>query len=87
VKAKPIADKVVLLRHNAFAHRSANTSYDDVFKIAAVKPDQLRDLTDVALEITNRLLLACKLQDQYFNELPREAAEAMMKALDSPDSL
>jgi hypothetical protein len=40
----------------------------------------------MALEITNRLLLARKLQDQYFTELPREAAEAMMKALSSPDS-
>src|SRR5450759_2477524 len=52
-----------------------------VIYMAAVKPDQLRGLTDMALEITNRLLLARKLQDQYFTELPRKAAEAMMKAL------
>jgi hypothetical protein len=44
--------------HRAFAHRSASISYDDVFKLAAVKPDQLRDLTEVALKIANRLLLA-----------------------------
>jgi AbiU2 len=81
VEAKPVADKVLILRHKAFAHRSAHISYDDVFKMAAVKPDQLRDLTDVALRIANRLLLARGLPDQDFTELPREAADAMMKAL------
>jgi hypothetical protein len=81
IKAKPIADKVATLRHNAFAHRSAVISYDEVFKTAAVQPNQLRELTDIALEITNQLLLARGLQNQYFTELPREAAEAMMKAL------
>jgi hypothetical protein len=81
IEAKSVADKVLILRHKAFAHRSAHISYDDVFKMAAVKPDQLRDLTDMALKIANRLLLARRLHDQYFTELPREAAEAMMKAL------
>jgi HEPN superfamily AbiU2-like protein len=50
VEAKPVADKVLILRHKAFAHRSAN----DIFKMAAVRPDQLRDLTDMALKIANR---------------------------------
>ncbi|MDB5632815.1 MAG: hypothetical protein JWR49_1670 [Tardiphaga sp.] len=83
-KAQPIVEKVRTLRHNAFAHRSAHISYDDAFEMAAVMPHQLRDLTDIALEITNQLLLARGLQNQYFNEQPREAAEAMMKALGSP---
>ena len=48
-QAKPIANKVTILRHKAFAHQSAHISYDDVFKMAAVKPDQLRELTDMAL--------------------------------------
>jgi hypothetical protein len=80
-QAKPIADKVAILRHKAFAHRSAHISYNDVFKLAAVTPNELRDLTDMALRVANRLLLACGLQDQYFAKLPREAAEAMMKTL------
>jgi AbiU2 len=58
LKAKPIADKVATLRHNAFAHRSAHISYDDAFDLAAVRPQQLRELTDIALEIANQLLLA-----------------------------
>lgn len=80
-EAKPIADKVAILRHKAFAHRSAHISYNDVFKMAAVKPDQFRNLTDMALKITNRLCLACRVGDHHFTELPREAAEAMMKTL------
>jgi hypothetical protein len=80
-EAKPIADKVTILRHKAFAHRDAHISYNDVFKLAAVKPAQLRELTEIALKIANRLLLARGLPDQYFTVLPRMAAEEMMKAL------
>ena len=80
-EAKPLADKVLKLRHNAFAHRSAHISYDDVFAMAAVTPGQLRDLTDVALRIANTLLQARGLPVQYFTELPKAHAEAMMKAL------
>lgn len=80
-EASLIADKVTILRHKAFAHRDAHISYNDVFKMAAVKPDELRHLTDLALRIANKLLLACGLQDQYFNELPRGDAAAMMAAL------
>jgi AbiU2 len=80
-KAKPLANKVAILRHKAFAHRSAQISYNDVFKLAAVKPDQLRDLTDLALKVANHMLLACGLRDQCFSKLPRQAAEAMMKNL------
>ncbi|HXW27343.1 MAG TPA: hypothetical protein VEK73_21530 [Xanthobacteraceae bacterium] len=85
-QAKPIADKVAILRHKAFAHRSAHISYDEVFKMANVKPAQLRELTDVALKITNCLLLARGLRDQYFSELPREAAQAMMNVLSGHSS-
>lgn len=80
-QAKPIADKVAILRHKAIAHRSAHIRFDDVYKMAQVKPDQLRDLTDLALKIANHLLLAAGLRDQCFTTLPREAAEAMMKTL------
>jgi hypothetical protein len=79
--AKPIAKKVAVLRNNAIAHRTVSMSYDDVFKQAEVTPGELRDLTDVALEIANRLLRACGLQDQYFTDLPRADAVSMMTAL------
>jgi hypothetical protein len=81
VQAKPLAEKVAILRHKAIAHRSAHLSYNDVFKMAAVTPDQLRDLTEIALKIANPLLLVRGLQEQDFVKAPREAAEAMMKDL------
>jgi AbiU2 len=80
-EAAPIADKVTILRHNAFAHRSAMIGYDDVFKMAAVTPGQLRELTELVLKIVNRLLLARGLNEQDFAPLPREDAEKIMRAL------
>jgi hypothetical protein len=80
-EATPIVSKVAILRHHAFAHRSATISYDAAFKKAAVTAAQLRDLTEIALKIANRLLLARGLRDEVFTPLPLEAAEAMMKAI------
>jgi hypothetical protein len=82
-EATPIASKVTILRHNTFAHRSANISYDATFKKAAVTATQLRDLTEIALKIANRLLLARGLKAEIFTPLPLKDAEAMMKALAS----
>jgi hypothetical protein len=80
-QAAPVASKVTVLRHNAFAHRSASISHDGAFKKAAVTAVQLRDLTELSLKIVNRLLLARGLKDEVFTPLPLEAAEAMMRAL------
>lgn len=63
--ANPIVDKVKILRHKAFAHHDAHISYNDVFKLAAVKPDQLRELTVAALKIANKLLVASGLPEQH----------------------
>jgi hypothetical protein len=54
------------------------------FKKANVTADQLRDLTDIALKIVNRLLLARGLRDHMFNYMPREEAEAILEALKCP---
>jgi hypothetical protein len=45
--------------------------------------DRIRELTELALDIANHLSLACGLQEQWFNPLAREDAEAMIKALKS----
>jgi hypothetical protein len=82
-EAAPIASKVTVLRHYAFAHRSATVSYNAAFKKAAVTPTQLRELTEIALKIANRLLLARGLKDEVFTPLPLGAAKEMMKALAS----
>lgn len=79
--AKPIARKVSILRNNAIAHRTARMSYDDVFNLASVTPPELRDLTDLALDIANRLLKSRGRKEQGFTELPCNDAAEMMAAL------
>jgi AbiU2 len=80
-QAEPLSSKVAILRHNAFAHRSAAISYDDIFKMAAVTPFEMRELTDVALKLANQLARTRRLAEHSFNELPREDAEAMLRTL------
>jgi hypothetical protein len=79
--AKAVAKKVAVLRNLAFAHRTASMSYDDAFRLANVKPLELREVTDIALQVANRLLRLCGLQEQHFTKEPRNAAIEMMRAL------
>lgn len=57
-QAKSAAQSAKILRDNLFAHRNAVDDYAAVFKRAAIKSDSLRELTDIALKIINRLLVA-----------------------------
>jgi hypothetical protein len=83
-QANPLATKVTILRNEVFAHRSATISYDDAFKEADVTPDQLRDLTELALKIVNRLLRARGCANYSFDRLPLKHAAAMLNALAVP---
>lgn len=85
-QAEPLKSKIAILRHNAFAHRSASLSHNDVFAMAAVTPLQMRDLTDIALKIANQLARARRRSEHFFNTLPREDAETMLKVLKDRDS-
>jgi HEPN superfamily AbiU2-like protein len=80
-KVKPLETKITILRHKAFAHRSARTSYDDVFKEAHVTASQMRKLTEMALQIANKLAEARGMSIGFFNELPRQDAARMMLTL------
>jgi AbiU2 len=80
-RTKPLAVKVAILRNNVFAHRNASMSYDEAFEKAAVTPVQLRELTETALQIANKLLLARGMGTHFFNKLARTHADAMLKAL------
>jgi uncharacterized protein YfeS len=80
-EAAQLASKLVILRNNLFAHRSAFVSYAAAFRKATVTAKQLRDLTEIALRIANRLLLAGGLDDKSFNPGAREDAEAMLREL------
>ena len=79
--ARPLVKKVAILRNKLFAHRNDAFPYADIFKKADVTPDELRELTDIALKVANRLLIAHGLDDAEFNTFPREQLGDMFKAL------
>ena len=80
-QAKSIASKVAKLRHEAIGHRTASSSYNEVFALAAIKPNEFLELTEIALKIANRLLKATGQSDQVFRDLPRSDLETILKHL------
>ncbi|MCU1376714.1 MAG: hypothetical protein JWO68_4000 [Actinomycetia bacterium] len=80
---RPYVPKIIILRSNLFAHRSASLSYEQAFDLAKITPIQLGATCDIALRIINRLLSAKGLQEQYFHTLPRKHLEEMLRALET----
>jgi len=78
---KPLVAKVMILRSNLFAHRSAKLSYAEVFDLAKVTADQLRELSDAALRIANLLGDAAGVGEKIVHDLSPAHAEAVLKAL------
>ena len=80
--AQPIEKKVRILRNNVFAHRSARITYDDVFKMAKVTPDQLRELTQISQSIVNVFLATVGHADLEFQTFPVEQLKRLLKDID-----
>lgn len=81
--ARPLVEKVAILRSNLFAHRSNSLSYADAFRKASVSADELRDLTDRSLTIVNLLLGARGEQERCFHRAARDDAEKLLNDLAS----
>jgi hypothetical protein len=77
----PFARKIMVLRGNVFAHRSATLSYKDAFKKAAITPNQIGDLIDGSLQISNKLLVALDMEEQIFNPYVLEHASQILQKL------
>lgn len=71
-EAKPLWIKVNILRNNAFGHRSAAHSVDEVFREAGVTPNELRDLVEVTKKFLNELTHAWDNSFHAFNLGSRE---------------
>jgi hypothetical protein len=80
-EALPIVKKLVILRHNLFAHRSGSLSYADAFKKAAVTPNQIRRLTELGLEAINSLRTALGQTDFEFSTLPHTHLEELLEEI------
>jgi hypothetical protein len=80
-QAQPLRAKVVILRSNLFAHRSASLAYDETFRKAAITPNQLRDLTELGLTIANVMLRARNSPEQFFHIPSLSDAKKMLNSL------
>lgn len=77
----PYRKKLAILRNNVIAHRSASLSYDAAFEKAEVTPNELRELTEKARHIVNRLLLARGLKEQFVWQPAVDDARALFRTL------
>jgi hypothetical protein len=82
-----VPTKVAILRNNLFAHRSGSLSYEEAFRKADLKPDQLRELAVAGLRIANTLLIARGIDEQFFHELSRRDVERLINDLAKANSL
>lgn len=80
-QAAPIVKKVKSLRDKAIAHRTASTSYNDVFRSAEVTYKELSRLTELARDIVNRLLKSIKRKGERFHSSPLNDLEALVRVL------
>ncbi len=78
---KPVWVKVSMLRNEAFAHRSATYTMNEVFKRANVKPDDLRVLVDETASLLNEVSRQHDKSVHAFNTGAREAALALLEDL------
>lgn len=73
--------KVRLLRNAVFAHRTRKKTYDDVFKSAAITPDQLQELVVTCIKIANELRVEAGLEAEAPTTLPVEYYERMLRQI------
>lgn len=80
-EAEFIVSKIKLLRHKAFAHRDNVVPYNDVFESANVTPDELKDITEVAIRIANLLSVEHGVSEITFDNIYSQQAEAILQIL------
>jgi predicted RNase H-like HicB family nuclease len=76
-EAQATVQGLVILRSNAFAHRSAKMSYDEAFRKANLSFDKLRDLNVLALQLVNEMLKLVGANGHEFTELPQQYLERL----------
>ena len=80
---KPLWVKVNILRNKAFGHRSTAHTVEEVFKEAAVTPNELRDLVDGTKKLLNKLSHAWDRSSHAFNLGAREDTVRLLDDLNS----
>lgn len=76
-----VVPKSIILRSNLFAHRTANLSYDEVFKTANVTPDELRALSNSSIEILGELAERVGVHVPFVNDEPTNHLRGLVDAI------
>ena len=76
-----IVPKVLILRHNAFAHRSEELNFNDTFKQANVSYNQMLSLTQKSKQVLDQFLSLTGQENLEFSDLPRNHLMRMLKRL------
>ncbi len=82
-KHHDLISRVRLLRHKAFAHRDASQNYNDVFREADLKPNELKQLIDDSRRIANKLAACLGLQEGMPDQFAVAHARRVLDALKS----
>jgi len=80
-KAKPLWEKISILRNKAFAHRCSAHTVLEVFKKADIALDEPRELIEVTKELLNQLTQARDGDTHAFNLDAREDTLWLLKDL------
>ena len=79
----PIWKKMVIVRSNLFAHRSASLSYKRAFEMASITPDEIRHLAELGLEAINSLRTGIGQKNYKFSTLPGKDLKGLLEEIDS----
>ena len=79
-----VAEKVLVLRHKAFAHRSDEYNYNEAFRLADVTYAEFLVLTEKSKKILNLFLQVTKHGEVVFRDLPREDLVQLLQQLKPP---
>lgn len=77
----PIWKKLVIIRSNLFAHRSASLSYSGAFKKASITPNEIRRLAELGLEAINSLRTALAQKDYGFSALSGKDLKELLEEI------
>lgn len=82
---QPITSKIKTLRDKLFAHRDHQLGYSEVYKRAAITPNELRTVMSASIEIINEIAKRLGTQGFVESTATREDLEWMLRDLTTED--
>ncbi len=80
-KAKTIWIKINQLRSYLFAHRAKELTVEEIYKNANITPDEIKELTDLSLEILNYIALKAGQKERKFEGFTLRDTHRLFKTL------